>query len=197
MMLDKIKREITYIKANQYGFITKVTINDKEYCENEVCIDGTYTVYPESLDDQLQRLIPDIDIEIIERFVDNAKKAVTPDDIKRTQDKWDAFVRIQENRKMNTSNVYIVVTYEDCTGIKLKFFKDNDKAEAFVEAFLSIPRDFSSCYLVKKHEIPVYPDDTWETIKERGNKLLIQKCNRKQWEKWCLEQEHGEEEDKK
>lgn len=26
-MLDKIKREITYIKANQYGFKTAITIN--------------------------------------------------------------------------------------------------------------------------------------------------------------------------
>lgn len=76
-MLDKIKREITYIKKNQYGFKTAITINDKEYCESEVCIDGTYTVYPESLDDQLQRLIPDIDTELIEEFVDDIKNAVT------------------------------------------------------------------------------------------------------------------------
>lgn len=95
-MLDKIKREITYIKANQYGFITKVTINDKEYCENEVCIDGTYTVYPESLDDQLQRLIPDIDIELIEEFVNDVKNATTPEDVKDAQDTWDALVRVQE-----------------------------------------------------------------------------------------------------
>lgn len=95
-MLDKIKREITYIKKNQYGFKTAITINDKEYCESEVCIDGTYTVYPESLDDQLQRLIPDVDTELIEEFVDDIKNAVTPDDVKDTQDTWDALVRVQE-----------------------------------------------------------------------------------------------------
>ena len=95
-MLDKIKREITYIKANQYGFRTAVTINGKEYCENEVCIDGDYTAYPESLGDQLQRLVPDIDIELIEELVDDAKNAVTPDDIKSVQDTWDALVRVQE-----------------------------------------------------------------------------------------------------
>lgn len=73
-MLDKIKREITYIKANQYGFKTAITINDKEYLENEIYADGEYTVYPESLEDQLQRLVPDIDIELIEELVDDAKK---------------------------------------------------------------------------------------------------------------------------
>ena len=95
-MVDKIKREITYIKANQYGFRTAITINDKEYSENEVCIDGDYTAYSESLGDQLQRLVPDIDIELIEELVDDAKNAVTPDDIKSVQDTWDVFVRVQE-----------------------------------------------------------------------------------------------------
>lgn len=95
-MLDKIKREITFIKANQYGFRTAVTINDKEYLENEVCIDGEYTVYPESLEDQLQRLVPYIDIELIEEFVNDVKNAVTPDDVKDAQDTWNAFIRIDE-----------------------------------------------------------------------------------------------------
>lgn len=72
-MLDKIKREITYIKANQYGFKTAITINNKEYLENEIYADGEYTVYPESLEDQPQRLVPDIDIELIEELVDDAK----------------------------------------------------------------------------------------------------------------------------
>lgn len=91
-MLDKIKREITYIKANQYGFKTAITINDKEYLENEIYADGEYTVYPESLEDQLQRLVPDIDIELIEELVDDAKNAVTPDDIKSVQDTWNALL---------------------------------------------------------------------------------------------------------
>lgn len=95
-MLDKIKKEITYIKANQYGFKTTITINDKEYSENEVCIDGEYTVYPESLSDQLQRLVPYIDIELVEELVEDAKNAVTPDDVKSVQDTWDALIRIDE-----------------------------------------------------------------------------------------------------
>lgn len=95
-------------------------------------------------------------------------------------------------KKMDINNVYIVVTYEDCTGIKLGLFTDKDKAEAYMEEFKAIPRGLSSCYSVKKHEVSVHPDDTWETIKERGSKLLIQRCNQKQWEKWCSEQEGKE-----
>lgn len=95
-MIDKIKREITYIKANQYGFKTVITIDNNAYCENEVCIDGEHTVYPESLGDQLQRLIPDVDIELIEEFVNDTKNAVTPDDVKDAQDTWNALVRVQE-----------------------------------------------------------------------------------------------------
>lgn len=95
-MVDKIKRETTFIRANQYGFKTAITISGKEYLENEIYADGEYTVYPESLEDQLQRLVPDIDIELIEELVDDAKNAVTPDDVKNVQDTWDAFVRVQE-----------------------------------------------------------------------------------------------------
>lgn len=97
-MLDKIKRETTYIRANQYGFRTAITIDGKEYLENEIYADGEYTVYPESLSDQLQRLIPDIDTELIDNFVEAAKNAVTPDDVKSVQDTWNAFVRVQEIR---------------------------------------------------------------------------------------------------
>lgn len=93
---------------------------------------------------------------------------------------------------MDINKVYIVVTYSEYTGINLEFFTDKDKAEAYVEEFKSIPRGLFSCYSVRKHEIPVYPDDTWESIMERGDKLLIQRCNRKQWGKWCLKQEHKE-----
>lgn len=95
-MLEKIKREITYVRKNQYGFKMVITIDDKEYRENEVYADGEYTVYPESLEYQLQRLVPDIDIELIDELVDDAKMAVTPDDIKSVQDTWNTFVRINE-----------------------------------------------------------------------------------------------------
>lgn len=98
-MLEKIKQETTHIRAKQYGFRTTITIDGNEYFENEVYADGTYTVYPESLEDQLQRLVPDIDIELIEEFVNDAKNAVTPDDIKSVQGTWDALVKIQEDKR--------------------------------------------------------------------------------------------------
>lgn len=91
---------------------------------------------------------------------------------------------------MDIDKVYVVVTYDECIGIKLMFFTDKDKAEAYVEKFKSVLRGSTSCYSVKKHEVPVYPDDTWDSILERGDKLFIQRCNRKQWEKWCLEQKN-------
>lgn len=91
---------------------------------------------------------------------------------------------------MDISKVYIVVTYSEYTGIKLEFFTDKDKAEAYAEEFKSIQRFLSFRYSVKEHEVPVYPDDTWDSILERGDKLLVQRCNRRQWEKWCLEQKH-------
>ena len=93
---------------------------------------------------------------------------------------------------MDIDKVYVVVTYDECIGIKLMFFTDKDKAEAYVEEFKSVLRGSTSCYSVKKHEVPVYPDDTWDSILERGDKLFIRKCSHKQWEEWCLEQKHKE-----
>lgn len=95
-MLEHIKREMRYIKTNQYGFKTTITIDGKEYCESELCADNEYTIYPEPLEDQLQRLIPDVDVEFIEEFVDNVKSVVTSDDLEDVQKTWDAFVRVQE-----------------------------------------------------------------------------------------------------
>ena len=95
-MLEKIKREVVYVRKNQYGLRTAITIGGKEYHENEVYADGEYTVYPESLEDQLQRLVPDVDIELIEEYVNDIKNAVTPDDVKDAQNTWDALVRVQE-----------------------------------------------------------------------------------------------------
>ena len=62
-MLENIKKEFTYIMANIYGEKTTVIIDDKEYSESEIYADGECTVYPESLEDQLQRLVPDVDDE--------------------------------------------------------------------------------------------------------------------------------------
>lgn len=92
-MLENIKRRLTYFRANQYGGKTVVIIDGKEYSESEICADGEYTDYPEPLEDQLQRLIPDVDIGLIEHFVDNVKRVTTMDDLRDAQKEWDSLVR--------------------------------------------------------------------------------------------------------
>ena len=92
-MLENIKRRLTYFRTNQYGERTAVIIDGKEYSESEICADGEYTDYPEPLEDQLQRLIPNVDIELIEHFVDNVKKATTMDDLRDAKMEWDSLVR--------------------------------------------------------------------------------------------------------
>lgn len=89
---------------------------------------------------------------------------------------------------MNINKIYIVVTYDNFNGINIEFFVDKDKAEAHKKEFLSISRNF---YSVLEHEIPVYQDDTWKAIMERGCNHLSHKYNREHWKAWCLQQEKG------
>ena len=70
-----------------------VKIDGKEYWEGELRSDGDVTVSPEPLEDQLHRLIPDVDIELIEKFVDNMKKATTMEDLRDAKMEWDSLVR--------------------------------------------------------------------------------------------------------
>ncbi len=92
-MLENIKKEFTYIMANIYGEKTTVIIDDKEYSESEIYADGECTVYPESLEDQLQRLVPDADDELVEEFVDKVKEVTTVDGLEDAKKAWDALVR--------------------------------------------------------------------------------------------------------
>lgn len=92
-MLENIKKEFTYIMANIYGEKTTVIIDDKEYSESEIYADGECTVYPESLEDQLQRLIPDVDDELVEKFVDQVKEVTTVDDLEAAKKAWDLLVK--------------------------------------------------------------------------------------------------------
>ena len=92
-MLENIKKELTYIMANIYGEKTAVIIDDKEYCESEIYADGECTVYPESLEDQLQRLVPDVDDELVEEFVDKVKEVTTVDGLADAKKEWDSLVR--------------------------------------------------------------------------------------------------------
>lgn len=97
---------------------------------------------------------------------------------------------------MNINKIYMVIANDPFInrhGCEVKFFiDDKDKAEAYKKKFLSIPRDFFASYSVLEKGIPVYPDDTWETIMKRGCKILGSEYDRKQWKKWCLEQENKE-----
>ena len=92
-MLENIKKELTYIMANIYGEKTTVIIDDKEYSESEIYADGECTVYPESLEDQLQRLVPDVDDELVEEFVDKVKEVTTVDGLEDAKKEWDSLVR--------------------------------------------------------------------------------------------------------
>lgn len=95
-MLEHIKREMSYIRGKQYSSKTTITIDGKEYTENELCVGGESTIYPESIDEQLQELIPDVDIEFITEFVNDVENVKTSDDFEDTQKTWDALVRVQE-----------------------------------------------------------------------------------------------------
>ena len=99
-------------------------------------------------------------------------------------------------KKMDIRKIYMVIADDPLInrhGCEVKFFiDDKDKAEAFKKEFLSIPRDFFSSYSVLEKGISVYPDDTWETIMERGYKILGSEYDRDQWKAWCLEQEYRE-----
>lgn len=92
-MLENIKRRLTYFRTNQYGERTVVVIDGKEYSESEIYADGECTVYPESLEDQLQRLVPDVDDELVEEFVDKVKDVTTVEDLEAAKKAWDALVR--------------------------------------------------------------------------------------------------------
>lgn len=92
-MLEKIKIKVSHIAPDYRRIVLMVKIDGKEYWEGELRSDGDVTVSPEPLEDQLQRLIPDVDIELIEHFVDNVKKATTMDDLRDAQKEWDSLVR--------------------------------------------------------------------------------------------------------
>ena len=104
-MFEKIKREITYIKGNQYGLKTTITIDGKEYCESELCADNEYTIYPEPLEDQLQKLIPDVDINLITEFLSYVENTNTSEGFDNVQKMWSNLVNTQkDNSNVNKLN---------------------------------------------------------------------------------------------
>ena len=91
--LEKIKRKVSHIAPDYRRIILMVKIDGKEYWEGELRSNGDVTVSPEPLEDQLHRLVPDVDAELIEKFVDNVKEATTTDDLRDAQKEWDSLVR--------------------------------------------------------------------------------------------------------
>lgn len=92
------------------------------------------------------------------------------------------------NKKV-IDRIYIVVIYDDFDGVNLKPFTDEDKAEAYINEYKSFLIDLFTSYFVEEYEIPVYSDDTLDSIRERGCKALCNDYYREKWESWCLNRE--------
>ena len=91
-------------------------------------------------------------------------------------------------RKIN--KLHLAIVNDGIVGYEMKVFTDESAEEAYIKDFLSIPRDDFATYDMIRRTIPVYPDDTWETIMERGYHRLSLEYDRKHWKAWCLEQKH-------
>lgn len=91
-------------------------------------------------------------------------------------------------RKIN--KLHLAIVNDNIVGYEMKVFTDESMEEAYIKNFLSIPRDYFATYDMVRRTIPVYSDDTWETIMERGYHRLSLEYDRKQWKAWCLKQKH-------
>lgn len=70
----------------------------------------------------------------------------------------------------------------------MEFFTDEYKTWAYVEEFKVISQDCVGNF-VRKHELPVYRDDTWKSIRERAYEVLCD--NLEKWKAWRLEKDMG------
>ena len=95
-MLEKIKKEISYIAHDYYRFKITVTIDGKEYTETESCTDGEVSRLT-PLEDQLQRLIPDVDINLITEFLSYVENTNTSEGFDNVQKMWSDLVNIQKD----------------------------------------------------------------------------------------------------
>ena len=96
-MLEKIKREVSYIAHDYRRIILTLTINGKEYSEGELCSNGKVTVSPEPLEDQLNRLVPDVDVNLITEFLSHVENTNTAEGFDNVQKMWDDIVNTQED----------------------------------------------------------------------------------------------------
>lgn len=95
-MLEKIKREVSYIAHDYRRIILTLTIDGKEYSEGELCSDGKVTVSPEPLENQLHRLVPDVDINLVTEFLSYVENVQTSEGFNNVQKMWNDIVSTQE-----------------------------------------------------------------------------------------------------
>lgn len=95
-MLEKVKLEFNDIGYGSKGSKIAVVIDGKEYYENTIYDgDGGYTAYPEFLDEQLSRLIPNVDIDLITDFVCGVENIKTIGNFMRAQRWWKELCNIE------------------------------------------------------------------------------------------------------
>lgn len=95
-MLEKIKREVSYIAHDYRRIVLTLTIGGKEYSEGQLCSDGNVIVSPEPLEDQLHRLVPDVDVNLITEFLSYVENTYTSEGFDNVQKMWDSIVSTQE-----------------------------------------------------------------------------------------------------
>lgn len=94
-MLEKIKREASYIAHDYRRIVLTLTIDGKEYLEEQSCSDGKGTVSPEPLKDQLHELVPDVDVNLITVFLSYVENTYTSEDFDVVQKMWEDIVNTQ------------------------------------------------------------------------------------------------------
>lgn len=96
-MLEKIKKEVSYIAHDYFRVILTVTIDGKEYSERQSCSDGKVTTPPEPLKNQLHKLVPDVDANLITEFLSYVENTYTAEGFDNVQEMWEDIVNAQED----------------------------------------------------------------------------------------------------
>lgn len=94
-MLEKIKKEVSYIAHDYFRVILTVTIDGKEYSERQSCSDGKVTTPPKPLEAQLHELVPDVDVNLIIEFLSYVENTYTAEGFDNVQKMWEDIVNTQ------------------------------------------------------------------------------------------------------
>lgn len=94
-MLENIKKEVSYIAHDYFRVILTVTIDGKEYSEQQSCSDGKVTAPPKLLEDQLHELVPDVDVNLIIEFLSYVENTYTAEGFDNVQKMWEDIVNTQ------------------------------------------------------------------------------------------------------